>query len=105
LRLLVFHAGSATEQYAATKYTVTFRSLERSLSEKIRDQDNQIDIILSGDLAAARRITFVDVPSVAPYSPLYNPGGPGNQPTPKVRYSAPSPPQAFSGLFQAVQVV
>ena len=37
-------------------------------------------------------ITQVEVPSVAPYSPLYNPGGPGNRPTPGVRYSAPSPP-------------
>jgi hypothetical protein len=56
------------------------------------DQDNQIDIILAGDEAAMRRITAVEVPSVSPYSPLFNPGGPGNQPTPGVRYSAPSPP-------------
>lgn len=56
------------------------------------DQDNQIDIILAGDVEGMRLITEVEVPSVAPYSPLYNPGGPGNNPTPGVRYSAPSPP-------------
>lgn len=56
------------------------------------DQDNQIDIILAGDIEGMRLITEVEVPSVAPYSPLYNPGGPGNNPTPGVRYSAPSAP-------------
>lgn len=63
------------------------------------DQDNQIDIILSGDEAAMRRITHVDVPSVAPYSPFYNPGGPGNNPTPGVRYSAPSRPHEQAVLI------
>ena len=63
------------------------------------DQDNQIDIILAGDEAAMRKITHVVVPSVAPYSPLYNPGGPGNDPTPLVRYSAPSPPHEVSVLM------
>jgi hypothetical protein len=62
------------------------------------DQDNQIDIVLNGDLAAMRRVTAVEVPSVAPYSPLYNPGGPGNQPTPGVRYSAPSAPHTVQVL-------
>ncbi len=56
------------------------------------DHDNQIDIVLAGDEAAMRKITAVEVPSVAPYSPLYNPGGPGNRPTAGVRYSAPSRP-------------
>lgn len=64
----------------------------------VEDQDNQIDIVLNGDLAAMRRITSVEVPSVAPYSPLYNPGGPGNQPTPGVRYSAPSAPHTVAVL-------
>jgi hypothetical protein len=58
----------------------------------VEDHDNQIDIVLAGDEAAMRKITRVEVPSVAPYSPLYNPGGPGNKPTPGVRYSAPSRP-------------
>ena len=46
-----------------------------------------------------RLITHVEVPSVEPYSPLYNPGGPGNRPTPGVRYSAPSPPHEVSVLM------
>jgi hypothetical protein len=63
------------------------------------DQDNQIDIVLAGDEAGMRLITHVEVPSVEPYSPLYNPGGPGNNPTPGVRYSAPSPPHEVSVLM------
>lgn len=63
------------------------------------DQDNQIDIVLAGDEAGMRLITHVEVPSVAPYSPLYNPGGPGNNPTPGVRYSAPSPPHEVAVLM------
>jgi len=57
------------------------------------DQDNYIDIVLAGDEAAVRRIKYVEIPAVAPYQPFYNPGGPGNDPTPGVRYSAPCPPQ------------
>ncbi len=56
------------------------------------DKDNQIDIILSGDDEALRAITRVQMPSTGEYSPVYNPGGPGNDPTPGVRYTAPSPP-------------
>ena len=56
------------------------------------DGDNYIDIILDGSEAAARRITTVEIPSTGRYAPLYNPGGPGNDPAPGVRYSAPSPP-------------
>ena len=56
------------------------------------DNDNYIDIILDGSAAAARRITTVQIPSAGRYYPLYNPGGPGNNPAPGVLYSAPSPP-------------
>jgi hypothetical protein len=56
------------------------------------DGDNYIDIVLDGSEAAARRITTVEIPSTGRYAPLYNPGGPGNDPAPGVRYSAPSPP-------------
>ena len=56
------------------------------------DNDNYIDIILNGSEAAARRITTVEIPSTGRYAPLYNPGGPGNNPAPNVHYSAPSPP-------------
>jgi hypothetical protein len=55
-------------------------------------RNNYIDIILDGSIAAARRITTVQIPSAGRYKPLYNPGGPGNDPAPGVHYSAPSPP-------------
>ncbi|GIR35191.1 MAG: hypothetical protein CM15mP49_05760 [Actinomycetota bacterium] len=47
------------------------------------DVDNQIDIILEGNDAAARSITHVEVPSSGEYQPLYNPGGPGPEPFPE----------------------
>ncbi len=56
------------------------------------DNDNYIDIVLDGSVAAARRITTVQIPSTGRYLPIYNPGGPGNDPAPGVHYSAPSPP-------------
>jgi len=55
-------------------------------------RNNYIDIILDGSQAAAQRITTVEIPSTGRYKPLYNPGGPGNNPAPGVLYSAPSPP-------------
>ncbi|MGH3405710.1 MAG: hypothetical protein ACRDRJ_24940 [Streptosporangiaceae bacterium] len=55
-------------------------------------RNNYIDIVLDGSQAAARRITTVEIPSTGRYKPLYNPGGPGNDPAPGVHYSAPSPP-------------
>lgn len=71
------------------------------------DKDNQIDIILSGDEAAMRAITRVQMPSTGEYSPVYNPGGPGADPMPDVRYSAPSPPidvEVYQGLDDPLQV-
>lgn len=59
----------------------------------VEDWDNYIDIILDGDEAAMRAITAVEIPAKAPYGAFYNPGGPGNNPTPEVRYTAPGPPQ------------
>jgi hypothetical protein len=57
------------------------------------DRDNYIDIILSGDEAAARSITFVEIPSIeGGYKAFYNPGGPGPQPYASIRYTAPGPP-------------
>lgn len=56
------------------------------------DRDNYIDIILVGDEAAARNITFVEIPSIeGGYRPFYNPGGPGPEPFESVRYTAPGP--------------
>ncbi len=58
----------------------------------LEDYDNYIDIILQGDEAAMRQIRFVEIPAVAPYQPFFNPGGPGNDPTPGVRYTSPGAP-------------
>ncbi|MCF8528056.1 MAG: hypothetical protein K9G80_11190, partial [Candidatus Nanopelagicales bacterium] len=44
------------------------------------------------DGGTARAITQVEIPSTDGYLPLYNPGGPGHDPTPGVRYAAGSPP-------------
>lgn len=59
----------------------------------LEDWDNYIDIVLDGDEAAMRAITAVEIPAAAPYGAFYNPGGPGNQPTAGVRYTAPGPAQ------------
>ena len=57
------------------------------------DRDNYIDIILVGDEAAARNITFVEIPALeGGYRAIYNPGGPGPEPFEGVRYTAPGPP-------------
>lgn len=57
------------------------------------DRGNYIDIILVGDEAAARNVTFVEIPSLeGGYRAFYNPGGPGPEPFEGVRYAAPGPP-------------
>jgi len=56
------------------------------------DRDNYIDIILVGDTAAARNITFLEIPSLeGGYSAFYNPGGPGTTPFEGVTYTQPGP--------------
>ena len=56
------------------------------------DRDNYIDIILTGDEAAARNVTFVEIPALeGGYSAFFNPGGPGPEPFDGVRYTAPGP--------------
>ncbi|MAZ93631.1 MAG: hypothetical protein P8N48_05295 [Bacteroidales bacterium] len=57
----------------------------------LEDHDNQIDIVLSGDEEAAARIVVVYIPAEHPYSPFYNPGGPGSIPDPNTTYSEPGP--------------
>ena len=45
-----------------------------------------------GDEAAARNITFVEIPALeGGYRAFYNPGGPGPEPFEGVRYTAPGP--------------
>ncbi len=53
----------------------------------VADRDNYIDIVLKGDLAAMRMISAVEIPATGAYKPFYNPGGPGNNPTPGVSYT------------------
>ena len=48
--------------------------------------------MLSGDDAAVAAITHVEIPSTDGYLPLYNPGGPGSDPTPGVSYTAGTSP-------------
>jgi len=62
----------------------------------VEDHDNQYDIILSGDQAAIEQIARVWMPSAGEYSPVYNPGGPGNDPgsNPSVPFTVPSSPQS-----------
>lgn len=55
----------------------------------VEDHDNQYDIILSGDSAAIGRLVSIRMPSSGTYSPVYNPGGPGNNP-------ASNPPGPFT---------
>jgi hypothetical protein len=56
------------------------------------DRDNYLDVIISGGDAAARSITSLEIPGIdGGYSAFYNPGGPGQTPTPGVRYTAPGP--------------
>ena len=47
----------------------------------VEDHDNQYDIILSGDAAAMARLASIRMPSSGAYSPVFNPGGPGNNPS------------------------
>ena len=56
------------------------------------DRDNYLDIVIAGDEAAARSITALEIPGFeGGYGSFYNPGGPGQTPTPGVRYTAPGP--------------
>jgi hypothetical protein len=57
----------------------------------VEDRDNYIDIILAGDEAAARSIRAVEIPAKGRYARFYNPGGPGKEPFPEVRYTAKGP--------------
>lgn len=58
----------------------------------IEDWDNYIDIVLAGDESAMRQIVAVEIPAAGDYDPFYNPGGPGNDPTPGISYTQPGPP-------------
>ncbi len=63
------------------------------------DKDNQIDIVLKGDVEAMRKVSGVRVPSqesagehtAEGYWQFYNPGGPGNNPVAGTTYAQGSP--------------
>lgn len=58
------------------------------------DRDNYLDIIIVGSDAAARGITDLEIPALeGGYAAFFNPGGPGQTPTPGIRYTAPGPPR------------
>jgi len=65
----------------------------------VEDHDNQYDIILSGDSAAIARLTSIRMPSSGAYSPVYNPGGPGNNPA-----SNPAGPFTVGSSDQTVAI-
>ena len=62
------------------------------------DADNYIDVCLKGDEKAIRQIIYLEMPygnktadPTGRFKPLYNPGGPGNNPAPGVNYTSPNP--------------
>ncbi len=59
----------------------------------VADRDNYIDIVLKASTQeAVQSITAVEIPADGVnYAKLYNPGGPGNNPTPGVIYTQPGP--------------
>jgi hypothetical protein len=66
------------------------------------DKDNQVDIVLKGDVEAMRKIVAVDVPSTEDgYKQFFNPGGPGNNPAPGVTYTQGSPDHTVK-VLQAI---
>ena len=64
----------------------------------VEDHDNQYDIILSGDSRAVARLASIRMPSSGAYSPVYNPGGPGNDPAsnPAGPFTVPSSDQTVA---------
>ncbi|MDS3861369.1 DUF4114 domain-containing protein [Thermosynechococcaceae cyanobacterium BACA0444] len=64
----------------------------------IEDHDNYYDIILAGDETAVQQIRRVEMPSAGDYSPVYNPGGPGNDPEngPPGPFTVPSSPHSIN---------
>lgn len=95
--ILVTTVGESYTVAGGTLQVVGLADLGKKASEDdyddcyVEDHDNYVDIILAGDEAAMRNITFVEIPATGDYWPFYNPGGPGNNPTPDVRYTAPGP--------------
>lgn len=62
------------------------------------DNDNYIDIILTGDEAAVRSLLNVKIPTAAEagYSDIYTPGGPGRTPVAGTIYTKPAAAQTLA---------
>ncbi|KAL4854292.1 hypothetical protein ACK3TF_004982 [Chlorella vulgaris] len=88
---------SYDECYQASR-NLASSSSRANCKQAAEDYDNYLDVILdaSSPEAAASLTTLMAFQTDEGYTPLYNPGGPGNDPTPGVRYSSPSPPQSVN---------
>lgn len=64
----------------------------------VEDHDNQYDVILTGDALAIAHLSTISMPSSGDYSAVYNPGGPGNDPTnnPDVPFTVASSNQTIA---------
>ncbi|MFV3075586.1 autotransporter outer membrane beta-barrel domain-containing protein [Niveispirillum fermenti] len=64
----------------------------------LADNDNYIDIILTGDDAAVRSLLNVKIPTAAEagYSDIYTPGGPGRTPVTGTIYTRPAATQTLA---------
>ncbi len=63
------------------------------------DHDNQFDIIIrASSQQAVQSLQSVVLPDplLGTHSPIYNPGGPGTDPLPDIRYTQPSPGQTIA---------
>lgn len=80
--------GLADLSFVQPTYDITY----------IEDHDNYYDIILSGDEEAINHIKSVELPSSGDYSVVYNPGGPGNNPSnnPPAPFTVPSTSQEIN---------
>lgn len=57
----------------------------------MEDHDNQIDIVLKGDICVIKNIVSLVIPSDGTeYTKFYNPGGPGPTPLENISYTLPS---------------
>ena len=61
------------------------------------NHDNQIDIILCGDVEAMHCVMHMHISASGDYSSFYTPGGPGNNLTPGTTYT-----QSVPGILQPV---
>jgi len=71
----------------------------------IEDHDNYYDIILKGELSAIERLADVQMPSSGTYKSVYNPGGPGNDPSGALTGSHPLGPFTVASSDQTISII